>query len=286
MKRIILAAILLICAETFAHAQDSSQAAEEEPQHFFPLMKGLMKDRPAVPPPYGVSIVSNWVDTDWEFNSATVGINDASVPAEFAKNSDANIRITTTGAKLDLWILPFFNIFFVAGQAHADNQLIMRGAPLKLITPGFGQPAELVRGDVVVDFKLDGPYYTFGGVLAGGYKNFFTSVDFSASVTDFGKKDQVNGDQSATYSVAPRLGYVVGLSQIWVGGRYFNYTTHYTGTVPIPSGQLFSFDVDLKTVSWNYAVGMRTVLKKHWEFLLESGFGARHMITGSVGYRW
>jgi len=253
-------------------------AAEDAKPHFFPLMQDLIKDRPQVPPPYGVSIVSNWGSTDWDFKSATVGIGDINASAAFAVGSDADIRISTVGLKGDVWVLPFLNAFAVIGKAHADNQLVLRGAPLNLIPP--------VRGDVVVDFDLDGEYYTLGGVLAGGYKQFFFSMDFSATKTDFGNKDSVNSDQSATYSVAPRIGYVVGLSQVWVGGRYFDYSTQFNGRIPIPSGQQFNFDVELETASWNLTVGMRTMIKKHWEVLLDAGVGDRHMITGSLGYRW
>ena len=285
MNRTLFVLLLGLCAATSVYAQTDG-SMEDGNEHVFPLMKDLVKDRPQVPPPYGVSIVANWVDTDWNFKSAKVGIDDPNVPAEFATNSAANIGITTTGVKGDVWVLPFLDLFLTVGNAHADNQLLLRGAPIKFIPPNIGQPAEVVRGDVVVDFNLDGTYYTLGGVLAGGYKNFFSSVDFSASRTNFGKKEDVAADQSATYSVAPRIGYVVGLSQIWVGGRYFNYSTRYTGAIPIPSGQQFSFDVDLDTVSWNFTAGMRTVINKHWEVLLESGAGGRHMMTGSVGYRW
>jgi hypothetical protein len=260
--------------------------AEEDTQHVFPLMKELVKDRPNIPPPYGVAVVANWGDTDWQFTSASVGINDANVPAEFAANSSANIGISTVGAKADIWVLPFLNAFFVVGQAQADNQLLFRGAPLKVIPPGIGQPAQVVRGDVIVDFDMEGTFYTFGGVLTGGYKKFFATVDFSATRTNFGHKDAVTSDQSATYSVAPRVGYVVGLSQVWLGGRYFDYSTQFVGAIPIPSGPQFTFDVNLKTVSWNFTAGMRSVLKEHWEVMLEAGVGARHMITGSVGYRW
>lgn len=277
MTRILFVLFVLTCAVTAAHAETDG-STEDAKEHIFPLMADLVKDRPEVPPPYGVSVVANWVDTDWEFKSAQVGIDDPSLPVQAASNSDANIRITTSGLKGDIWVLPFLDVFFVAGRAHGDNQLILRGVPLNLVPP--------VDGDVVVDFQLDGNYYTLGGVLAGGYKGFFSSVDFSATRTDFGKKEDVSADQSATYSVAPRIGYVVGLSQIWLGGRYFNYSTRYVGAIPLPGGQQFSFDVDLDTISWNMTAGMRTVIKKHWEVLLETGVGARHMITGSLGYRW
>jgi hypothetical protein len=260
--------------------------AEEASEHVFPLWKELVKDRPQVPPPYGVGVVTNWLDSDWQITSGKIGIDDPRVPVEFASNSTANIRSNTLGAKADLWILPFLNAFIVVGDATAHNQLILRGAPLKFIPPSVGQPADLVRGDVETEFTLDGPFYTFGGVLSGGYKQFFASVDFSATETDFGHADQITVDQKVTYSIAPRVGYAYGLSQIWIGGRYLDVNTRIRGQTPIPSGQHFSFDVSIKTVAWNLTGGMRTVLHKNWEIMFEGGVGQRVMVTGAVGYRW
>jgi hypothetical protein len=277
--------VALLAVPSAARAQPDSVSAYPRGS-FFPLMKELVKDRPNLPPPYGVSVVANWIDSEWKFTSASVGINDPNVPVEAASNCSASIPVTTVGAKGDIWVLPFLNVFFTAGNANASNQLFLRGVPIKFIPPSLGQPAEVVRGDVIVDFMLSGSYYTFGGVIAGGYKKFFSSVDLSATQNNFGKKDLVKSEQSWTYSAAPRVGYVIGLSQVWVGGRYFNFSTHYAGVVPIPTGQQFSFDVKLKTAAWNLTGGMRTVLKQHWELLLESGFGGRHVMIGSVGYRW
>ncbi|MGC4071178.1 MAG: hypothetical protein QM760_01395 [Nibricoccus sp.] len=236
-------------------------SANEETGHIFPLMKDLVKERPALPPPYGVAAIYTWVDSDWTITSARVGIDDANVPAEFAANTHSDINITTAGLKGDIWILPFFNMFLVGGKTKADITLNFTGVPIKFIPPGIGRPAEVVRGDVIVDFSLDGDYVTIGGVLAGGYKKFFASVDFSATEINFGHKDLVHGDQDVTFSIAPRLGYVVGLSQVWIGGRYFDYSSSYGGTIPLSGGGHFSFDVNLESTAWNLSAGMRTVLK-------------------------
>jgi len=277
----IIAAFLVVASQ--AHAQDAAAPDSLVKKNaMFPLMQDLVKDRPQLPPPYGVALINNWVNSEWKFTQASIGIDDPNIPAGFANKCTANIDGTTLGIKPDLWLLPFFDVFFAYGYAHSTNQLILRDVPLKFI-PG---PNNTVLGDVVVDFNLDGTFTTFGGVLAGGYKKFFSSIDMTATDTNFGKKDAVTPDQKWTYSIAPRVGYVVGLSQVWVGARYLNSATAFRGTIPIPSGQNFSFDVRLKTAAWNFGGGMRTIIKKRWELLLDAGGGGRHMITSSVGYRW
>src|SRR5262249_41624241 len=145
----------------------------------FPLMQHLVKDRPQLPPPYGVALISNWVASEWRFTQAKIGIDDPNIPAGFAPNCSANIDGTTLGIKPDVWLVPFFDVFVAYGYAHSSNQLILRDVPLKF-APGTGT----VRGDVVVDFNLDGTFTTFGGVLAGGYKKFFSSIDMTATDTN------------------------------------------------------------------------------------------------------
>src|SRR5262249_35907772 len=267
-------------------APDTSAAVTAK-AHFFPLRKELAKDRPQLPPPDGVGLLANWIDPDTKFTSGTVALDNPNVPVEAATNCSMDITFSTIGPRADLWVLPILNLFVVIGQTDSDNRLVMRDVPVGFLPPTAANPAgQVVRGDATVDFTLKGPYYTLGGVLSAGYKNFLSTVDFSASQTDFGKKGAVQGDQSWTYSVYPRFGYVVLLSQVWVGARYLDVTSHYTGGAVLTGGQVLHFDVHMKTASWNAAAGMRTVLDDHWETLLELGFGQRHLMTASVGYRW
>lgn len=289
-KHHLLAAVLLMSGPLALGAQDVAPAiplasdtpsADESPKRLFPLLQNLVADRPNLPPPYGVALMSSWIDSDWHFQTATVGIDDINVPVEIAKDCDIHIRSLTVGVKGDIWILPFFNVFGVVGKVQADNQLVLRNVPVDW-DPGNGT----TRSDVVVDFDLDGEYYTAGCVFAGGYRNFFGSVDLSITATDFGHTSSVTSDQDAAFSTAPRIGYATGLTQIWVGARYINASSSYTGATTLANGHRFTFDVDLDTAEWNLDLGMRTVLQKHWEVMLNSGIGDRHMIMASVGYRW
>ena len=56
---IVLAALLAL--PSTARAQVDTVATEKK-KSFFPLMQELVKDRPNVPPPYGVSVVANWIE--------------------------------------------------------------------------------------------------------------------------------------------------------------------------------------------------------------------------------
>jgi hypothetical protein len=53
----------------------------------------------------------------------------------------------------------------------------------------------------------------------------------------------------------------------------------------VPSGNDLGFDVQITTDTWAPNAGMRTVIQKHWEFLMEVAGEPRHQITVGAGYR-
>lgn len=143
-----------------------------------------------------------------------------------------------------------------------------------------------VYGDAIVPMSFSGDYYSFGGVLAGAYKRLYGATDFSWVKTNLQGNASLSADGFWTFTAAPKVGYNAGLSQIYVGARYISKNEHYSGTVPLPSGENLGFDVRVKTDSWVGNFGLRTVIRQHWEILMESALGNRHQITGGVGYRW
>ena len=96
----------------------------------------------------------------------------------------------------------------------------------------------------------------------------------------------LSADGFWTFTAAPKVGYNAGLSQVYVGARYISKNERYKGTVPLPSGNDLTFDVNVKTDSWVGNFGIRTVIRQHWELLMESALGKRYQITGGLGYRW
>jgi hypothetical protein len=89
--------------------------ALEQPaeKRLFPLFadKLRLKERKMVlPPPYGVMVLTNWLDSDWEFTSASVSLHGSpyiNLPA--AENATMDLQSATSGMKADVWILPFLD---------------------------------------------------------------------------------------------------------------------------------------------------------------------------------
>lgn len=263
----------------FSSEPDTYQRSE---QRLFPLMnekmrEGIKKRGKEIPPPLGVMFITNWMDSDWKFTSAAVGISDnPGIQLDAAQNATMDLQIQTNGVKADLWVFPFLDLMVGLGHVNVDAQLGLKDIPLSIGT----------TGDAIVPMTFGGDYYSFGGVLAGAYKRFYAASDFNWLKTKLQGDASLASDGFWTFTAAPKIGYNAGLSQVYVGARYISKNQRFKGTVPLSNGNDMAFDVNVKTNTWAGNFGIRTVIRKHWEILMESAIGQRYQITGGVGYRW
>jgi hypothetical protein len=250
---------------------------ERSNERIFPLLRdklNLKEREKELPPPFGVMYLTNWMDSDWEFQSAEITLRDGGTPVSIdaAQGATMDLQIQTNGAKADLWVLPFLNLMVAAGRVDVDVQLGLQDVPVDVDIVG----SEVSRGDLIVPMNFSGDYYSFGGVLAGAYKRLYGAVDMSWVKTSLEGDASLSADGFWTFTAAPKFGYNAGLSQVYVGARYISKNERYQGNVVLPSGDNMGFDVKIKTDSWSPNFGVRTVIREHWEILMESSIGARH----------
>ncbi len=275
----------------FSGEADTYQRSD---RRIFPLMSdkmraGMAKRQKETPPPFGVMYITNWMDSDWKFQSAAVNIDGSNpVSLDAAAGATMDLQTQTNGIKADLWLFPFLDVMAGFGHVDVDAQLGLRNIPIGF-DPGSivpARPASAIHGDAIIPMKFGGDYYSFGGVLAGAYKRLYAATDFSWVKTKLQGNASLSADGFWTFTAAPKIGYNAGLSQVYVGARYISKNERYKGTVALPSGNNLGFDVAIKTDSWVGNFGLRTVIRKHWEILMESALGKRYQITGGIGYRW
>jgi len=229
--------------------------------------------------------ITNWMNSDWRFESAAVSLaNSPYLNLDAAQNATMNLEIQTTGVKFDLWVLPFLDLMVGGGNVDVDAKLGLRDIPI-YFDPALGG-GTTVRGDAIIPMEFGGSYYSLGTVLAGAYKRFYGAADMSWVKTKLNGDVNLGADGFWTFTAAPKVGYNAGLSQVYVGARYISKNEHYFGTVPLASGETLGFDVKVKTDSWVGNAGIRSVIRKHWEILMEVAMGVRQQITAGVGYRW
>jgi hypothetical protein len=289
--------ILSLAPASAAHATDSLKVVtgtmpfSDEPdttykKRMFPLWQEKLRKKGittrSLPPPYGIMLVNNWMDSDWRFKSAAVSLGGSNpISLDAAANATMDLNIGTRGVKADVWFLPFLDLMAGAGDVDVDVSLGLRDIPLDF-DPGSGY----TYGDAIIPMEFSGSYYSLGFVLAGAYRHFYGAADFSWIKTSLSGNASLSADGFWTFSAAPKIGYNAGLSQIYVGARYVSKNERYSGTVDLPSGNPLGFDVRISTDTWAPNFGMRTVIQEHWEFLVEVAGNPRHQITVGIGYRW
>lgn len=199
---------------------------------------------------------------------------------------DINNEIDHHDIKIDVWVLPFLNVFGIYGQIDGDTQIDLRALNLPL-------PPETNS----LTFSYDGDVYGGGVVLAFGGDKWFGSLTGTFSDTSLG--GSFKSSVSAT-TIQPRLGLRFGEhTEIWLGGYFLDAEEKHSGTVdldlgvvggmlPVPiNTQDVAFDVDLsQEEDFNASIGMHMMLSDAWETTVEVGAGDRRTVLANFTYRF
>jgi len=143
-----------------------------------------------------------------------VGINDKEpVPLDFIKFGDVKAKIQSITVRPDVWILPFLDLYAIAGGSFAQTNVNV-ASPINFTTEA--------------EFK--GKTFGLGTTIAGGYHGFIFIADFNHTWTQM---DKIDGTIQSTM-VDPRFGMNF-LSKgkpsrsvaFWIGaqGIFINRTT-------------------------------------------------------------
>jgi hypothetical protein len=245
----------------------------------FPLWKSLLGDKQFLPP-YGINLVLFDLSGQWDVKnfSAAVGGNEVA-----SVSGKANVHPFTYGPRADVWVLPFLNVFVSAGALKLNVQATGFDLPLGV----SGLPPQVIRGDVSIDLDFTGYYGGGGFVLMYAWSNYFTSFDYSAVWTHLqSSTSDVSGNELRTDTASFRIGYNAGAIQPYIGARWVKKIDHFEGTVSGPDGRPLTFAVDLQAPVWNYQVGIHGLIARHYELVVEAGFGQRTHGLVNLGYRF
>ncbi|PHM62820.1 hypothetical protein [Xenorhabdus ishibashii] len=210
--------------------------------------------------------------------------------------------------KLDSWVLPFLNVYGVYGKTKGTSKTNLDSIYLPSFEPeDLEEPREPSWENVPFKLNFKGKTFGAGVTFAGGYKQFFTTLDANYTRTKF---DILDGDINA-FVITPRIGYEFSFeplfagqgntkAQIWIGAMYQDITQRFKGDVigldlP-PEFQLISaiqndtnvkFDVKQHLAhKWNNTVGARIEVTRNFNILSEIGFGNRNSFFISGEFRF
>lgn len=204
------------------------------------------------------------------------------VPDPSFLNIDNDIRFNDI--KLDVWVLPFLNVFGIYGRIDGDTHIDLR--PLGLPLPPQTNSLNVV---------YDGDVYGGGIVLAVGGDQWFASV--TATFTDTSLGGDFDSSVEAT-TIQPRVGLRFGNhTEIWVGGYFLDAEEKHSGTIDLDlgifggflpvDGQDAVFAVDLsQQEDFNFSLGTHMTFSDSWEATVEVGAGDRRTVLANFTYRF
>lgn len=220
-----------------------------------------------LPLPFGIGLVYYKLDRAIEVTEVRVGRNGATPEPvsdflHFASTSD----VDNVNVKADVWLLPFLNVYAVAGTVRNESM-----TSIQVTLP------PLVAGDaprtlhLAVPTELKGSVGGLGITAAGGYKSLFVAADVNAVRADIGFDDDFEA------VVASLRGGWAGKAggrpiRLWVNATYWDTFAVAKGTVADPDGGTLTFEVEQgPEYPWTYGVGLSYAPRPWLELAIDGG---------------
>lgn len=316
--------ILIVAVNIYAQVPDydvlqtqnekDSLATVEYP-YIFPLFgEDLVRKGFELPLPVGINIVYYQHSLDVVVDRVAIGPSENQLmPLGFIEFDNVINKARTVNARLDLWLLPFLNIYGMVGYAESDAKVTV-SAPFSFET--------------AVDF--DGWDYGGGAVVAFGVQGFWVTANGNLAWTDM--KDYKSPIKATVLSF--RLGRTLRFMkdrdlQIWLGAMYQDPESEVAGQFLLAdvvtddlAGQFEDYylsswynaltpeeqqfvDAFVQTIMqasadtrldyevvqnpeqvWNMIAGAQLELSKRWSLEAEAGLlGSRTSFMMNVNYR-
>jgi hypothetical protein len=282
IKQTIMAAAVAVAFVTTAQADGLSDS--------LPLGKSLAAGH-ELPMPLGISVNVFFLEQNMEAQSISVDIPPLPLPTGVvqlpaglpAQSARLESRATSTTAKLDAWLLPFLNVYGVAG--YVDGETSASGFSVGGLPP---QLASLLPNSFSIAYS--GPVYGGGITLAAGYNRFFASLDANYTESDL----DIGDSTIEAFVISPRVGITADLGSLsgsfYVGAMYQDVDEQQNGTVKFPvAGQAVPVGYDVISEAedkWNYLVGANLKASESWNYGIEVGFSKRTHVMATLNYRF
>jgi hypothetical protein len=282
----LLVTALIITASISAVADETvvEEAVPGNPDRwssFLPLMAEEAYERGhELPLPFGVGINFITLKRGIEVKEIKVSRNGNDLDVTDVIDVDAATYVDTLMARVDAWILPFLNVYFMGGWLDNDSEV-----DVTFTVPTFPPGSGTTNVNVQSGGNLTGSVWGGGLQLAAGYGDFFLMLDGNFIYSELDSLlDEVI--QVAIYSA--RTGWNGKISgvpmRVWIGGMYWDADRTVKGTI----GDL-SFEVlQGPTEPTNLTLGTNVELSKEWSLFVEYAFNFEdlRMLALGTGYRF
>ena len=273
MQSLLAAAVLALVAS--ATTQARAQAGPEEPAaagltpgRKLPFLGDLARKHGVeLPLPFGAGVVYYYLDRDIAVSDVRVGRNGAppASTGDFVQLA-ASSRVSNLNVKFDVCLLPFVNVYAIAGYIWNESQ-----TTLDITLPPLVPGAETRRRRMTVPTSLEGSVGGLGVTLAGGYRSFFAALDVNGARADLGFDDKFKAVVTSM-----RGGWHGKLGgrpfRTWANVTYWDTFATATGSVPDPDGGTLAFEVDQgPAYPWTYGAGMQYSARRWLDVAVDVG---------------
>jgi len=268
MKRYLFC--ICFAAAILAGACSAARAGTET---FFPLGRSLVEDQKSLPIPCGIGINYYYQRQGYDVSRIKLTPDISQMIPINPGDLDVKSRINEANLKLDVWVLPFLNLFAIVGRVEENT---------KVNNIPFPQMSSVV-------YKDEGNLYGGGATLVYGIKHFWASLTVADSYADLNKSDS----WIQAFVLTPKVGARIdtpwpgkGLN-VWVGGTFQKAEEEHSGDWDVPGLGSLKYDVKLKEKEpLNVIAGFGTDLWGRVAMEVEFGFGEREQAFASLGYRF
>lgn len=221
------------------------------------------------------------------------GIPNANV--EFLNPHNIEVDAKVQLLKVDYFLLPFLNIYGIAGKLEAEAKFNLGRGSFNFDSVGNGiydgilgnfaeKISEIMPENVHIKQKSEGKIFGGGALVAGEYKNIFSSLQYTYTKVEMG------GDVAAKSAevTAGRLGYMIHRDSdfsvmTYLGASYQKTDSEISGVIPTTNLN-YKFQMELEELT--PSMGIFTVIKNNFTVLLEYSFGDRKTLALDLGYRF
>ena len=232
-----------------------------------------------LPLPFGVDIFTHFQQEVLGLEKIILDGDDLTNEILAPGGSSAKAVTNLVAARADVWILPFFNVTVMSGYILGTTDVTLAlSDEVKDILEISGVQAD----NITISTEITGPMVGGGFTLAGGYKNFFATVN-GMYIYQFVQEANIAVSAMAlTPLVGVRFPKIVNFV---VGGQYQVYDSNVSGSINL-EGETLNYEVELKATQWNWLVGLQRDFSNHWNGSIMVGFEPRPQTTIVLGYRF
>lgn len=268
--------------ETDRSASQPLEIEAEKYPYFLPFLGQKAIDAgEEIPLPLGISAAFYHVTRDIDVASISASINDQPLQSVDDNLSvDVTTHVNTGSLRMDAWIFPFLNIYGLVGEMDNTSEI----------------NANVTIGGTDYALRADGSFSGiatgFGTVLAGGYMNYFMTLDANWVYSDLGDKFDTRFS-GQIYNA--RLGWKGKIkrhnTRIWLGATYWDTEREMSGSISTGGSvvQKINFKVVQKPVNpGNMSIGFNYEFTKKVNLVADYGFNLddAQIFLVSLNYRF